>query len=468
MNLTQSLRRRWYAPLGYAEILHVGLPLVAGMCSATVMQFTDRLFLSHYSVSAIAAVMPATMAWLTLSLTLMGVCGYSTVLVAQYVGSGAGHRVGSALWQGIWCALLGGVLMLLTCFVAEPFFELVGHDPLLRGMELDYYQVLAAGTVFFLLNAALSAFYSGRGITRPVMVANIIAAILNVPLDYLLIFGGLGIPPMGAFGAALATATGWLVCVVILGFLIFTKKHDAQYGVLRHFRPEPDMFRRLLRFGLPSGFNFFMELGGISWFVFAVGTLGTSALAASTIAFSINSLIFLPMLGLNTAVSSLVGQAMGRGKPDEAATAAYNTLHLALAYMLPLALCIVIFPGFFMDIFAPGDLTPAEFAPVRATGVVLLYYIAVYSVGDAGSIIFFGALKGAGDTRGVLLILFCSGAGVLVLPIIALNAVGLAGLHTYWWAFTAYIIVLAGWTVLRFYRGKWRKIRVVETAPLVV
>ncbi len=465
MSFAAFLRRRWRAPFGYAEILRVGLPLVAGMCSTTVMEFTDRLFLSHYSVDAIAAVMPATMAWLTVSLTLMGVCGYASVLVAQYVGSGAERRVGAALWQGIWCALAGGGISLAACFVAEPFFRFIGHEAHVLAIEVEYFQVLSAGTVFFLLNTTVGSFYSGRGITRPVMVANIIAAVVNIPLDYLLIFGGLGIPPLGAFGAALATAMGWMVGFLILSRLIFTRRHDRRFGVRRDFLPDLEMMRRLLRFGLPGGVNFFVELAAVAWFVFEVGTLGTAPLAASNIAFSINSLVFVPMLGLNTAVSSLVGQAMGRGRPDEAALVARNTLHLALAYMVPVGFGIALFAGPLISLFAPGDLTPAQFAPVRAAGVVLLYYIAVYSVVDAGNIVYFGALKGAGDTVGVLLILVTAGTTFLVVPLLTLKAMGLANLHTYWWALTAYIMGLAGCVWLRFRLGKWRKIRVVETAP---
>ncbi len=465
MNLFASIARRHRAPLGYAEILRVGLPLVAGMCSTTVMEFTDRLFLSHYSVDAIAAVMPATMAWLTMALTLMGICGYASVLVAQYVGSGAERRVGTALWQGIWCALAGGAITLSAALAAEPFFRLVGHESHILAIEVEYFQVLSAGTVFFLLNATVGSFYSGRGITRPVMVANMIAAVVNIPLDYLLIFGGFGIPPLGAFGAAFATATGWVVSLILLSALIFTKKHDERFGVRSDFRPSLEMLRRLLRFGLPGGFNFFVELAAIAWFVFEVGTLGTAPLAASNIAFSINSLVFVPMLGLNTAVSALVGQAMGRGKPEEAATVARNTLHLALAYMAPVGLCIALFADPLISLFAPGDLTPEQFAPVRAAGIILLYYIAIYSVVDAGNIVYFGALKGAGDTPGVLMILCFSGTIFLILPMLALKSLGLAGLHTYWWALTVYVIGLAACVMLRFRRGKWRNIRVVETAP---
>lgn len=465
MNLLESFRQRRDAPQGYAEILRVGLPLVAGMASSTVMQFTDRLFLSHYSLDAIAASMPASIASMTLAMTLTGVCGYTSVLIAQYVGSGALHRVGSALWQGIWCALIGSLLLCLTWGAAVPLFDLVGHEPVVRELEVVYFRVLTTGAGLSLLGAALGGFFSGRGQTRPVMIANSIAALINIPLDYLLIFGGLGLPPLGILGAGLATVIGWLICVIIMSCKIFTRANEAVYAVRSGCCFAWEMFRRLLRYGLPSGLNFFMELLAVAWFSLEVGRFGKEALAASNIAFSVNSVIFVPMIGLNLTVSALVGQAMGRGRADEAERVTLNTLHLALLYMLPLCLAIALAAGPIIDVFTPKDLDAGSFAPVRELGVLLLYFISLYSLVDAANLVYFGALKGAGDTLGVLYILFGGLVFLMVLPILVLNYLDAAGVLQYWVVFTVYVILLALVAVLRFYRRGWHRIRVVETAP---
>lgn len=467
MKFSAIVRKRRDEPQGYREILRVGLPLVAGMTSSTVMQFTDRLFLSRYSVDAIAASMPASIASMTIVMTLMGVCGYTSVLIAQYVGSKAPHRVGSALWQGIWSALVAGLLLCLTWWMAPPLFALAGHEPAIQSLEVIYFRVLTTGSVFSLLGATLAGFFSGRGKTRPVMIANIAACIINIPLDYLLIFGGFGVPSLGILGAGIATVVGWIVGVAIMAWAIFTPGNDALYRVRRGVCFEWDMFRRLLRFGLPSGLNFFMELVAVAWFSFEVGTFGKVALAASNIAFSLNSLVFMPMLGLNIALSSLVGQAMGRGRVDEAERVTVNTLHLAFAYMLPLSLFIALAAGPLMDVFAPGDLSPEAFAPVRELGIVLLYFIAVYSLVDAGNIVYFGALKGAGDTLGIMYLLLGGLVFLLILPIAALKYLGMASAISYWITFTVYIMMLAVAALLRFYRRGWHRIRVVETAPPV-
>ena len=465
MSIIDILRRRRDEPQGYRDILRVGLPLVASMASSTVMQFTDRLFLSRYSMDAIAAAMPASIASMTIVMTLMGVCGYTSVLIAQYIGSQAPARVGSALWQGIWSALAGALLLALTWPLAGPLFAFAGHEAAIQPLEVTYFRVLTTGAGFALLSATLSGFFSGRGKTRPVMVANIFAAFINVPLDYLFIFGGLGIPSMGILGAGLATVIGWIVSVAILGTLIFTRNNDALYRVRSGICFEWDMFKRLLRYGLPSGFNFFMEMVAVAWFAFEVGAFGKEALAASNIAFSVNTLVFLPMLGLNIGLSSLVGQAMGRGRPDEAERATMNTLHLAFAYMLPLALFIAVAAGPLMDVFKPGDLTGAAYVPVRELGMILLYFIAIYSVVDACNIVYFGALKGAGDTLGIMYMMLGGLVFLLVLPIAVLKHLGMASTVNYWLAFTVYIMLLALAAVVRFYRRGWHKLRVVETAP---
>ncbi len=459
--LRQKLAAQWNAPQGYREVLRVGLPLVASMASTTVMQFTDRLFLSHYSVTSIAAALPSGVTAATMQLAFLGVCSYVSVFIAQYIGAKSSDRVGAALWQGIWVALAGGLLLLLPIFAAERFFAWVGHGPAVEEQEAVYFSILMAGSVFFLLSSVVSGFFIGRGYTRPVFLANAAGAMVNIPLDYALIFGAFGFPEMGIAGAALATALGWVLSFVILACLVFTRKNDERYAVRRSWRLEKELCLRLLCYGVPSGANFFMEVFGFTWFMLEIGRLGEVPLAASTIAFSINSLLFMPMLGLNSAVATLVGQAMGRRQPVEAERITQNALRLSLAYMVPLALCLVLFGGPLMDLFRPAADT-AAFGPVRAMGIVLLYYVALYSVVDSYNIIYLGALKGAGDTMFIMVILCCAAVLGLILPIVALRWFGLATLHSLWVVLTVYIFVLGFCAWLRFWRRCWHSIRIIE------
>lgn len=455
-----TIRTRWSAPQGYHDVLRVGLPLIAGMISSTVMQFTDRLFLSHYSVTSIAAAMPSSMAALVLQLPLVGLCGYVSVFIAHYVGAGRHKEVGRALWQGMWLAILGTALLALSCLLAVPLFQWTGHPAAVMAEEIIYFRILTLGSAFFLFGAVISGFFIGRGYTRPVLFANLTAAILNIPLDYALIFGKWGFPELGIAGAGLATVAGWAFCAVALGIGVFRKKNDVRFRVYRAWRLKTDMFLRLLRFGVPSGVNLFMEVVGFAWFVLEVGRLGEVALAASNIAFSMNSLVFMPMMGLNTAVATLVGQAMGRKRPDEAKTVTQNAFHLSLMYMVPLCVFIAAFAGPLMDLFRPDD-PSTDYTTIRSTGIVLIYYIAVYSLVDSANIVYIGALKGAGDTLFVMLILSGAGLFVLVLPILVLKYLGLAQLHPLWIMLTVYVMTMALCAYLRFRSGRWRGMRVI-------
>lgn len=461
MSYSERIRARWNAPQGYREVLRVGLPLVASMASATVMQFTDRLFLSHYSVTSIAAAMPAGMAALVFQLMFVGLCGYVAVLTAQYMGANLPHRVGAALWQGIWLALVSTLLLSGLWFIAEPLFVWAGHTPAIQAEEVVYFRILILGSVFFLLGSVVSGFFIGRGHTRPVFIANLAGALLNIPLDYAMIFGAWGMPEMGIAGAALATVTGWALCTAILAACIFTRRNDQLFSVRRAWRLERELFGRLLHFGLPSGCNLFLEVVGFSWFILEIGRLGEVSQAASSIAFSLNSVIFTPMLGLNNAVSALVGQAMGRRKPLEAEAAATSALHLSLFYMLFWVAVFVLFAGWLVALFLPSG-GGADLGPIRELSIVLLYYVALYSLLDSFNLIYIGALKGAGDTRFIMLIMAGTALFCLLLPIVILQWLDLATVHRYWWVFTAYIMIMAACARARFRRRGWHALRVIE------
>lgn len=460
------LRKHWGEAHGYRDVLRIGLPLLASMASTTVMQFTDRLFLSHYSLDAIAASSPAGMASLTLQMTLQGICSYATVLAAQYVGARALHRVGPAVWQGIWCALACAAILVCACFFARPLFELAGHEPKIMELEIDYFVVLTSGSSFALFGAAVSAYFFGRGLTKPVMMANIAAALVNVPLDYALIFGWWIFPELGIVGAGVATVAGWITALLILSALVFTKKNDETYHVLRGWKPEWQMMKRLVRFGAPSAAQLFVEFTAQTWFMFMLGALGRIELAASNIAFAINSLTFMPMLGLNMATATLVGQAMGGGKPKLAEKASYHALHLAFIYMVSVAALILLFAGNLMDVFKGSDpQSLAEFPLVRETGIILLYYVALYSLVDSVNLIFFGTLKGSGDTVFMMKMIISCVIVVLLVPMLTLRLMDMVSLHSLWIVFTSYIFILAFLVFLRFRSRKWQKIKVIEAQP---
>ncbi|MCB2189362.1 MAG: MATE family efflux transporter [Deltaproteobacteria bacterium] len=455
---------RWREPQGYRDVLRISLPLVVSMASSTVMQFTDRVFLSNYSLEAIAAALPAGVACFLLIALFMGVAAYVNVFVAQYQGAGAYRRVGASLWQGIHFALMAWLVLASFYFLADGLFAWVAHPPRVRVLETVYFKICILGAGFVVLSTALSCFFSGRGLTRPVMVVHLSAAALNIPLDYALIFGAGPFPELGVAGAAIATVAAEALIVVLLAALIFNRRNEQEFGVLSGWRWHPEIFRRLVRFGFPGGGHFFLDVFAFTVFVLMVGRLGTVELAASNVVLALNMVAFLPMIGFSIGVSTLVGQAIGAGRPEEGARATASTLHITLCYMGLVGTAFVLAPHPLLALFGASSQNPAEFAEITAVGVVVLRFVALYTLFDGLAIIYSGALKGAGDIWFVLLAQGACSLGVMALPLYLTLEVWHGGLYAAWACLTGYVAVLGTVFWYRFHTGKWRRMRVIESA----
>jgi MATE family multidrug resistance protein len=465
--LLAGLRARKTMKNGYDDVLAVGLPLVISMASTTMMQFVDRIFLGNYSVDAIAASMPAAMASFQLLSFFLGVSGYINVFVAQYIGAAKPERVGAALWQGIHFSLVSSFVLFAMAFMGRPLFELVGHDPAVMEQEIIYFKILTWGSGFQLVASALSCFFSGRGLTKPIMIVNVIAMIANIPLNYVLINGSastLGfelVPELGITGAGIATVFAWALTMVLFAFLVFREEHIKEFDLLKSMGIDTDIFKRLIRYGFPGGVQFFIDIFAFTFFLFMIGRLGTLELAASNIAFSLDTVAFLPMIGFHIGVGTMVGQALGAKRPDDAVDAIVSTMHVTMSYMLVMAACFFLFPETLMEIFKPADYSNADYAPIKAMGVIVLRFVAIYTLFDGIVIIYCGALKGAGDTMFLLKTTVVMAVFGLCLPsYLAVEHFG-AGLHALWAVITVYILIFTFISWLRYKGGRWQSMSVI-------
>jgi multidrug resistance protein, MATE family len=454
--------QRWSQPNGYREVLSISLPLVASMGSITLMQFTDRIFLANYSLEAIAAALPAGIASFTVIAFFMGVANYTNAFVAQYTGAGAPERVGASLWQGIYFSLMAASCIASLCFFSERLFDLIGHSPDIRALEVTYFNILTLGGGLVVLGSAMACFYTGRGMTRVVMVVHMAGALVNIPLDYCLINGIGPFPELGIAGAAAATLVAYASIVAMLSALIFGKDNRKRFATWQARTFDTKLFGRLMRYGLPSGSQFFLEIFGFTFFIQMLGRLGDLELAASNIVLSIESLSFMPMVGFHIGNATLVGQAIGRGRPEEGAYATISALHLTLLYMLLVSALFVLAPGPLLSLFKAGHHTAEHYERITTLGVILLRFVAVFCFFDALNLIFSGAIKGAGDTRFIMWTIAVLSLGVMIIPVyIALEVMG-RGIYTAWTLATLYVCALGVAFMLRYRRGKWKKMRVIE------
>ena len=457
----QDLKKRWRSESGYREVLVVAIPLILSTATWSVQHFVDRMFLTWYSPEAIAAAMPAGMLNFSMVSVFMGTAGYVTTFVAQYYGAERYDRIGPALWQGVYVSLFGGLVILCAIPFAEPVFRLVGHSPLVQQNEVAYFQIQCLGGGVYAASYALSGFYSGRGKTWPVLWVNAATTFVNLVLDYALIFGRWGFPELGIKGAGIATVVAGVFSLLMFFGLLYSRSNNDTFHTIKGWRLERDLFVRLLGYGFPSGVQFFLEMAGFTAFVLLVGRLGIASLAATNIAFNINTLAFMPMIGCGIAVSVLVGQYLGSDKPDRAQSSVYSGFHLTLAYMLSIAAAYVLVPDVFVAPFALRA-NPGEFSEIYGYSIVLLRFVAVYSLFDTMNIIFCSAIKGAGDTRYVMMITVLLSVFLLIVPVYLAVVIFKLGLMVAWVFATAYIILLGLIFYFRFVGGKWKVMRVIE------
>jgi MATE family multidrug resistance protein len=235
------------------------------------------------------------------------------------------------------------------------------------------------------------------------------------------------------------------------------QERGGMYHLWTGRRFDRELFARLVSFGFPSGLQHFLDVACFTAFIQLVGALGTAQLSATSLVFNLNSLVFVPMMGLGTAVTALVGRRVGEGRSHLAIRTTWLAAGSGLAYVAVFCSLYVFAP---YAILKPYGIAHDE--SLRELVVFLLRFVAVYSFFDALAIIFSSAIRGAGDTRFALIFSFSLGVVLLVIPTYIASFYGEAGFYYAWYAVTAFIIALAIGFIARFQQGKWMTMRVIE------
>jgi MATE family multidrug resistance protein len=448
---------------GAAEVLRLAWPLVLSNSLWTLQITLDRILLSRTGGAAVGAAMASAMLFWTPFALLQAVAGYSTAFVAQYTGAGQPRRAGPAVWQALHFSIVAGVAFAGLAPLAGPLVTLGGHAAELRELEAAYFRCLCFSALPSLVVAAVSGFFGGRGDSRTVLLLNAVGLGVNAAVAYAWIFGHWGFPAWGIVGAGWATVVGAATSAVLALVLLLRPAYRTTYATGSGWRLDVDLFRRLLRFGVPNGLFVGLDTLAFTAFLFLVGRLGEAELSATSIAFTLNMIAVLPALGIGQAVGILVGQRLGEDRPDLAARTTWTGLGLTLAYMATVALLYVAVPGPLVYLFR-SDEDPGRWPRVAALVPVLLRFVAAYSLFDSMNLVFSFALRGAGDTRFVTAVAMALAWPVMVLPAWAAWYFGW-GLYWAWGFASAYTVLLALSMLLRFRQGAWRTMRVIERVP---
>ena len=438
------------------ELWLLSYPLILTMAAQVIMQFVDRMFLSWYSHEALAACVPAGVLAMTFGSLFMGLSGYTSVFISQYKARKKIASLSICLWQGIWLALISGGILAAATPVGNELIKWFNHGAQVTPLEIQYFTICNIFGGLSILNNALASFFSGQGKTKIPMWVTIIGNVINIILDYGLIFGKWGLPQLGIVGAAWASVIGLAGMTLLFGLLIFRQRVRRKYrlGKLAIFCPP--VFMRLLRYGVPNGFGILMDVMSFTLFTFIVGHIDVLSLQASNIVMSMQPVVFLIIVGLGRGIQILVSRYQGMNRTDLSVRVVKSACKMGYIYAGTVALLFFCFPQFFIGLFImPGS---ADAALITAKTIPLVRLVSFFVLGDATYLIFGAILRGAGDTRFYMRAMLGCAWGLLIPGTWLLVYHMHSNIFATWSWLTLYAWATAIFMLVRFLRGKWKKI----------
>jgi len=445
----------------WKTILAIAWPLIIANSFWNLQLTIDRIFLGSFATEALGAAMAVMgVFWVPMAL-LQQTAAYVTTFVAQYYGAGEEKNIGPALWQAFFVAVVGGVLFLGLNLFSPAFFRMVGHGASIEALEVSYFNALSYSALPTAIVAAVSGFFTGLGRTRMVILINFVGLLLNVALDYLLIFGKLGFPALGIAGAGLATALATYGAAAMGCYLLVHNAQAARFA-LGDWKPRWQLLTQFLKFGIPSGLQWALEGLAFTVFLIFMGRLsqGEAALSSSSIAVTVMMLSVLPTMGVAQAVLTLVGQKLGEKNPAEAQALTWAGVKISSLYMAVVAASFWLIPDFYLAWFK-NDANPELWAQVTLLAPQLLKMVALFTVFDSAYLNISFALKGAGDTRFVSLVALVIPWPLMVLPAYLLQTHPNAAVYSWAWV-VVYSVTITLVLCARFQQGKWKSMSVIN------
>lgn len=434
-------------------VLRMAWPAILENSLHTLLGIVDTILVARLGTDAVAGVGAGTQ-WLFLFISVVfGVSTGSIVLVARSIGAGDPESANRAARQSM---LLGvGLGLLFTLFGilgADASMAVLGATGEVAAIGASYLRIISYGGVATCCAAMASSLLRAAGDTRSPMLATALANVVNAIVAYLLIFGELGLPRLGADGSAWGLNVARAVAIVYLVAVLWRGRGILKMD-LSGWRPRFDVLRTIWRFGAPTAIEQILLMTSFMAFAMISIQLGTAAFAAQRITFNAVTISFLPAFGFAIAATTLTGQSLGARRPDLAQKTAWVAVRMAAIWMTAMGVVYLALPEPLLRVFSDD---PA----VLAEGVSAMRVIGLASPIWSVPMVLSGALRGAGDTRFPLYMTIVTGWFMRV-PIgyVAGLMLGLGLAGVYLGAF-ADALVGAGMVVWRYRRGKWREIEV--------
>lgn len=432
-------------------ILALALPTIGGMTSQNILNLVDMAMVGTLGAPALAGVGIGSFLNFMAFAAIAGLASAVQATAARRVGEGRDPESALSLNGGLYLCWLIGLPLTAGLFLFAPeIFRLMNDDPEVLREGVPYFQIRLLGIIAVGMNFSFRGYWTAVKNTRLYFQTLLTMHAVNIFLNYCLIFGKFGLPALGTTGAAIGTAISlWLGSAI---YFWHGHRRARPNGFLDHL-PDATQLRALLRLGLPSSLQQLFFAAGFTVLFWIVGQVGTREVAVTNVLINITLVAVLPGMGLGLAAATLVGQALGRGAPEDAYRWAWDVCRVGAGIFAALGLAMLLFPQALLGLFlhepallALGDL------PLRLIGLGVVL--------DGIGLILMQALLGAGASGAVMRI-SVGMQWLLFLPGAWLAGPGLGyGLLGIWLVFVAYRAVQTALFIGLWRERAWAKIRV--------
>ncbi len=386
-------------------------PVMLGMLGHTFVQFVDNIMVGQLGTAELAAVsLGNSFMFIAMSLGI----GFSTAitpLVAEADGENNFNAAKSSFKHGLFLCTILGVSLFLMVFVAEPLLHFMKQPVEVVELAIPYLNLVAASLIPLIIFQAFKQFSDGLSMTKYPMYATLLANIVNVVLNYLLIFGKFGFPELGIVGAAYGTLASRVIMVLFLWVLLQSNEKSKAYVTnIKFFSLDKKMIRKVVNLGFPSAMQMFFEVAIFTAAIWLSGLLGKNPQAANQIALNLASMTFMVAMGLSVASMIRVGNQKGLQNFKELRRIAFSIFLLTIVLEIVFALFFVLFhtelPKIYVDLDDPKNFT--DNTEVIGIAAKLLIAAAIFQISDGIQVVVLGALRGLQDVMIPTLITFVS------------------------------------------------------------
>ncbi|AIY13590.1 MATE family efflux transporter [Cellulophaga baltica] len=382
--------------------LTLAVPVIMGMLGHTFVQLADNIMVGQLGTAELAAVsLGNSFVFVAMSLGI----GFSTAitpLVAEADAAGKKEDGKSALKHGLILCTILGLLLFGVIMLAKPVMYLMKQPPEVVELALPYLDLVALSLVPLIIFQAFKQFSEGLSQTKYPMYATIIANVVNITLNYLLIFGNLGFPKMGIVGAAIGTLASRVIMVLFIWLLLRSKKKFHDYVTGFNFaKLEDKVMSKIINLGFPSALQMFFEVGIFTSAVWLSGVLGKNHQAANQIALNLSSMTFMVGMGLGVAAMIRVGNQKGLSDFKSLRRIAISIFFLTFLLEIVFAAIFFIFNQWLPTIYLNVDdvANQVDNMEVISIAAQLLVVAAIFQISDGLQVVILGALRGLQDVK---------------------------------------------------------------------